>query len=219
MINWSQKLFTFYSRLDRSVIIMYHHKLYLLLVILVVSCHAAFEETSRFLTDNGFGHVSQQFVEEEIEVRQIPSLPDQVLADLGVRTVGARLRLRSAASQWVPNQVISFLSLEISFVQIFFQSSGPEDVEQGEPDQPDHHVDGEGGDVGDDAEAAAGLHFFSLTKSTGLFSCCNLLFLFNARSDHTPLQPWCLPNGPSLSQAKREGLLFLFRQELQGQVK
>ena len=31
---------------------MYHHKLYLLLVILVVSCHAAFEETSRFLTDN-----------------------------------------------------------------------------------------------------------------------------------------------------------------------
>ena len=132
---------------------MYHHKLYLLLVILVVSCHAAFEETSRFLTDNGFGHVSQQFVEEEIEVRQIPSLPDQVLADLGVRTVGARLRLRSAASQWVPNQVISFLSLEISFVQIFFQPSGPEDVEEGEPD---HHVDGEGGkggeggDVGDD---------------------------------------------------------------------
>ena len=164
-------------------------------------------------------------MEEEIEVRQIPSLPDQVLADLGVRTVGARLRLRSAASQWVPNQVISFLSLEISFVQIFFQPSGPEDVEQGEPDQPDHHVDGEGGeggeggDVGDDAEAAAGLHFFSLTKSTGLFLCCNLLFLFNARSDHTPLQPWCLPNGPSLSQAKREGLLFLFRQELQGQVK
>ena len=159
-------------------------------------------------------------MEEEIEVRQIPSLPD--LADLGVRTVGARLRLRSAASQWVPNQVISFLSLEISFVQIFFQPSGPEDVEQGEPDQPDHHVDGEGGeggeggDVGDDAEAAAGLHFFSLTKSTGLLSCCNLLFLFNARSDHTPLQPWCLPNGPSLSQAKREGLLFLFRQELQG---
>ena len=67
-------------------------------------------QDSRFLTDNGFGHVSQQFVEEEIEVRQIPSLPDQVLADLGVRTVGARLRLRSAASQWVPNQVISFLS-------------------------------------------------------------------------------------------------------------
>ena len=106
-----------------------------------------------------------------------------------------------------------------------FQPSGPEDVEQGEPDQPDHHVDGEGGvggeggDVRDDAETAAGLHFFSLTKSTGLFSCCNLLFLFKARSDHTPLQPWCLPNGPSLSQAKREGLLFLFRQELQGQVK
>ena len=117
------------------------------------------------------------------------------------------------------------MSLEISFVQIFFQPSGPEDVEQGEPDQPDHHVDGEGGeggeggDVGDDAEAAAGLHFFSLTKSTGLLSCCNLLFLFKARSDHTPLQPWCLPNGPSLSQAKREGLLFLLRQELQGQVK
>ena len=73
----------------------------------------------------------------------------------------------------------------------FFQPSGPEDVEQGEPDQPDHHVDGEGGkggecgDVGDDDDAAAGLHFFSLTKSTGLLSRCNLLFLFKARSDHT----------------------------------
>ena len=64
MINWSQKWFTFYSRLDRSIIIMYHHKLYLLLVILVVSCHAAYEETSRFLTDSGFGHVIPQGQQE-----------------------------------------------------------------------------------------------------------------------------------------------------------
>merc|ERR1719422_2146215 len=107
MIKWSPTFFNFYSRLEGSVTIMYHHMLYLLLMILLDSCNAAHNETSRFLTDNSFGHVSQRF--EDIEVKQIPSLPDQVLVDLGVGSVGARLRLRSTASQWVPNHVISFL--------------------------------------------------------------------------------------------------------------
>ena len=134
MIKWSPKFFNFYSRLEGSVTIMYHHMLYLLLMILLDSCNAAHNETSRFLNDNSFGHVSQRF--EDIEVKQIPSLPDQVLVDLGVRSVGARLRLRSTASQWVPNHIISFLNLDLSFVQIFFQPSVPEEVEQGEPYQP-----------------------------------------------------------------------------------
>ena len=74
-----------------------YKQLYLFFALLAVSCHAAFE-TSRFLAENGFGHVSEQFVLEEIEVRQIAGLPDEILVALGVRTVGARLRLRSVAS-------------------------------------------------------------------------------------------------------------------------
>ena len=71
-----------------------YKQLYLFFALLVVSCHAAYNETSRFLAENGFGHVSEQFVLEEIEVRQIAGLPDEILVALGVRTVGARLRLR-----------------------------------------------------------------------------------------------------------------------------
>ena len=88
-----------------------HKQLYLFFALLVVSCHAAFNETSRFLAENGFSHVSEQFVLEELEVRQIVGLPDEILAALGVKTVGARLR--SVASQWVPSQVIFFLTKEI----------------------------------------------------------------------------------------------------------
>ena len=55
----------------------------------------------------------EHFVLEEIEVRQIAGLPDEILVALGVRTVGARLRLRSVASQWIQRQVIFFLTKEI----------------------------------------------------------------------------------------------------------
>ena len=44
-----------------------HKQLYLFFALLVVSCHAAFNETSRFLAENGFSHVSEQFVLEELE--------------------------------------------------------------------------------------------------------------------------------------------------------
>ena len=90
-----------------------HKQLYLFFALLVVSGHAAFNETSRFLAENGFSHVSEQFVLEELEVRQIVGLPDEILAALEVKTVGARLRLRSVASQWVQSQVIFFLTKEI----------------------------------------------------------------------------------------------------------
>ena len=86
---------------------------------ILVNCHAAYNETSKFLAENGFGHVSEQFVCEEIEVRQIAGLPDEILVALGVRTVGARLRLRSLASQRVQSQVISFFTQEISFLNFF----------------------------------------------------------------------------------------------------
>ena len=78
----------------------------MLLCILIVYCNAvANEETSRFLKENGFGNLEPTFLVEEIEVRQIPRMPDNLLVALGVRTIGSRLRIRSAAGQWVQAQV------------------------------------------------------------------------------------------------------------------
>ena len=95
-----------------------YKQLYLFFALLV-SCHPAYNETSKLLVENEFSNVSEQFVLEEIKVRQIAGLPDEILVALGVRTVGARLRLRSLASQRVQNQVISFLTQGISFLNFF----------------------------------------------------------------------------------------------------
>ena len=78
----------------------------MLLCILIVYCNAVVnKETSRFLNENGFGNLEPTFLVEEIEVPQIPRMPDNLLVALGVRTIGARLRIRSAAGQWVQAQV------------------------------------------------------------------------------------------------------------------
>ena len=63
----------------------------MLLFLLVIGCNAA-NETSRFLSGNGFEHLVELFSDQEIEVRQIPALPDQDLNALWVRTIGARMR-------------------------------------------------------------------------------------------------------------------------------
>ena len=73
-------------------------------------------------------------------------MPDHLLIDLGVRTIGARLRLRPAAGQWVQSQVVCLFSISKTFVQslyfcfllsILIQQSGGEaeaDVEPGDVD-------------------------------------------------------------------------------------
>ena len=89
----------------------------MLLWLLVTVCSAVVnEETSRFLNGNGFENLEPRFLDEEIEVRHIPGLPDNLLVDLGVRTIGARLRIRSAATQWLEAQVfVCFVNL-LNFV-------------------------------------------------------------------------------------------------------
>ena len=58
----------------------------MLLCILIVYCNAVVnEETSRFLNENGFGNLEPTFLDEEIEVRQIPRMPDNLLDDLQVK--------------------------------------------------------------------------------------------------------------------------------------
>ena len=77
---------------------MYYY--YQLLFLFLVSGYAI-DDVARFLHDQGLDHLSPNFLAEEIEVRQIPSMPDPFLLELGVRTMGARLRIRSAANQCI----------------------------------------------------------------------------------------------------------------------
>ena len=95
-----------------------------LLILVILGCDGVGrdEEMANFLKDQGLEHLTQTFVSEEIEVRQVSRLTDQNLMDLGVRTMGARLRLRSAATTWVSPQVTClFLHKKLS-CQILFLS-------------------------------------------------------------------------------------------------
>ena len=96
----------------------------MLLFLLVIGCNAA-NETSGFLSGNEFEHLVELFSDQEIEVRQIPALPDQDLNALGVRTIGARMWLRSAARQWLESQAGCFLFVcfESPKLNSFFVSS------------------------------------------------------------------------------------------------
>ena len=77
-----------------------------LLLLLIGSCHLAFVEDDivNFLEDQGLQELSAGFVSEEIKVWQLPSIPDNFLVQLGVTTMGARLRLRSAATAWLTQE-------------------------------------------------------------------------------------------------------------------
>ena len=74
-----------------------------LLLLLIGSYHLASVEDGivNFLEDQGLQELSAGFVSEEIEVRHLPSILDNLLAQLGIRTMGARLNLRSAATTWL----------------------------------------------------------------------------------------------------------------------
>ena len=76
-------------------------------------------DIENFLRANGCENLVPGFIAEEIEVRQIAQLSDQDLVSLGVQTIGARLRLRSAAASWEPPQVYLFSFLDRHFVIAF----------------------------------------------------------------------------------------------------
>ena len=69
-------------------------------------------DIENFLHANGCEELAPEFIAEEIEVRQINQMSDQDLLSLGVRTIGARLCLRSAAASWEPPQVYLFSFLK-----------------------------------------------------------------------------------------------------------
>ena len=82
------------------------HMVIPLLFLLIGSSHLSFVEDDivNFLEDQGLQELSAGFVSEEIEVSQLPSMPDDFLVRLGITTMGARLRLRSAATAWLTQE-------------------------------------------------------------------------------------------------------------------
>ena len=73
------------------------------------------DNLKKILNGQGLQNLTETFVAEEIEVRQLRQMSDQNLIELGVRTIGARMRLRSAATTWVQPEVIDlFLQRKFS---------------------------------------------------------------------------------------------------------
>ena len=79
---------------------MYPNRMLPLAFVLIIGCNAVGDEISRFLEEHGMRNLTTNFVNQEVEVKQIPTMPDHDLLTLGVRTIGARLRIRSAARQF-----------------------------------------------------------------------------------------------------------------------
>ena len=60
-----------------------------------------YREERRFLNSVGRGDCIAKFEMEEIELNHIPRLDNATLRELGVNTIGARLRLRDAAQDFL----------------------------------------------------------------------------------------------------------------------
>ena len=78
--------------------------IYFLFLLIDSSKAASVDDIVNFLEEQGLQELSEGFVSEEIEVEQLPTIPDDFLVQLGVTTMGARLRLRSSASTWLAQE-------------------------------------------------------------------------------------------------------------------
>ena len=104
-----------------SVNTMYPNRMLPLAFVLIIGCNAVGDEISRFLEEHGMRNLTTNFVNQEVEVKQIPTMPDHDLLTLGVRTIGARLRIRSAARQWLqPSEAES--EVQYCFVSVFYSN-------------------------------------------------------------------------------------------------
>ena len=104
----------------------------MLLCFLFIGCYAVSNEISRFLNENGFGNLGPRFVDQEVAVQQIPAVPDHLLVELSVRTIGSRQRIRSAARHWLENQVFLLLILILFVFLLCCQFLLQQGEEQGE---------------------------------------------------------------------------------------
>ena len=68
------------------------------------------DNIGKFLSAEGLDNLTEGFIAEEIEVSQIPQITNENLVKLGVKTIGAQMRIRSAAAAWLQHseEVVCF---------------------------------------------------------------------------------------------------------------
>ena len=98
-------IYSTFSKMLLNMIFKTNMVIFLFLLLFGTSRLSSVEDDIvKFLEDQGLEELSADFVSEEIEVWQLPSIPDDFLVQLGVTTMGARLRLRSAATTWLTQE-------------------------------------------------------------------------------------------------------------------
>ena len=63
-----------------------------------------YREESRYLATAGFGNITENFRNEEVEICMVEGLTTEDFRELGVNTIGGRARLRAAARDWLQIQ-------------------------------------------------------------------------------------------------------------------
>ena len=60
-----------------------------------------YSQEIQFLKDQGLEHLIEKFRSEEITINLFPFLSDDNLKELGILTIGARIRFRQSAQTWI----------------------------------------------------------------------------------------------------------------------
>ena len=64
-----------------------------------------YSQRIQFLKEQGLEHLIEKFHSEEITINLFPFLSDENLKELGILTIGARIRFRQSAQTWIDKPV------------------------------------------------------------------------------------------------------------------
>ena len=70
-------------------------------ILLLLAVGLSYHEETEFLTNAGFPHLVDNFHNEEIIMRMMTRLTNQEMTELGLTTMGARMRFREAVESWI----------------------------------------------------------------------------------------------------------------------
>ena len=70
-------------------------------ILLLLAVGLSYHDETEFLTEAGFPHLVDSFRSEEIAMRMMHRLSNLELTELGLNTMGARIRFREAVESWV----------------------------------------------------------------------------------------------------------------------
>ena len=77
-----------------------------------------YDEEILFLTSVGLENLVENFREEEIFINLFPELTDDNLKELGITTIGRRIKFRNDARNWIKQSKIEIVENAIEFPTI-----------------------------------------------------------------------------------------------------